>query len=130
MGKSGISFSHRGSFTKTMKFFNHILKRDYLNVLNKYGTMGVVRLQEYTPKDTGVTAYSWNYDIEEDKTKGVITLRWTNSNINNYVNIALILQYGHATRNGGWVEGIDYINPALQPVFEKMVDDVWLEVIE
>lgn len=130
MGKSGITFSHRGNFSKTLKFLNGILKRDYLNVLNKYGNIGVQRLQEYTPKRTGVTAYSWNYDIEEDKTKGVITLRWTNSNINGYVNIALILQYGHATRNGGWVEGIDYINPALRPVFEKMVDEVWLEVIE
>lgn len=130
MAKHGITFSHRGSFSKTMKFFNHLLKKDYLNVLNKYGNMGVIRLQEFTPKDTGVTAYSWSYDIEEDKDRGVITLRWTNSNIVDYVNIALIIQYGHATRNGGWVEGRDYINPALQPVFDKIARDVWLEVIE
>lgn len=130
MGKKGLSFAHRGSFSKTMKFFNHILRNDYLNVLNKYGTMGVARLQEYTPKDTGLTAMCWSYTIEENKQTGVITLTWINSNINNYVNIALILQYGHATRNGGWVEGVDYINPALKPIFDKIAEDVWLEVIE
>lgn len=127
---SGITFSHKGNFSLTLKFLNHILKRDYLNIVNRYGDMGVRRLQEYTPKDTGKTANSWNYEIVEDKKRGTIILRWLNSNVVDYVNIAVIIQYGHATRTGGWVEGRDYINPALKPVFDKIAKDIWLEVIE
>jgi hypothetical protein len=86
---------------------------------------------EYTPKDTGLTAASWNYEIEEDKKAGTIKLSFTNSNIvDEWCNIAIILQYGHATGNGGWVEGVDYINPALKPIFDKLVNDAWLEIVE
>lgn len=127
MAKNRITFKHKGDFSKTLKFFNHLLRRDYLNILDKYGKEGVERLKEYTPKDTGLTSESWNYVITKDKQSTTIT--WTNSNVNNYVNIALILQYGHATRNGGWVEGVDYINPALEPIFEKMAQEAWEEVI-
>ena len=124
-------FKHTGNFSRTMKFLNHILRKDYMNLLNKYGHEGVLRLIEYTPKDTGTTALSWNYEIEEDKKAGTITLRFTNSNIvDDWCNIAIILQYGHATRNGSWVEGVDYINPALKPIFDQLANDVWLEVVE
>ena len=121
-----ISFKHKGDFSKTLRFFNKVLQRDYLNILDKYGQEGVARLREATPKDTGLTAESWSYVITSDKNNTTIT--WVNSNVNKHVNIALILQYGHATRHGGWVEGIDYINPALQPVFDKMADEAWREI--
>lgn len=126
-----VYFNHKGNFSKTMKFFNHILKRDYLNLLNKYGHYGVLALQAATPKDTGTTAMSWDYEIEEDKVKGTITLRFLNYNVvNDWANVAILLQYGHATRNGGWVEGIDYINPALKPIFDELAEQAWMEIIE
>lgn len=121
-----ITFEKKGDFSKTFKFFNKLLKRDYLNILDKYGKEGVERLREYTPKDTGLTSESWYYEISHNKDS--TTISWLNSNINNYVNIAIILQYGHATRNGGWVEGVDYINPALKPIFDKMANEAWNEV--
>lgn len=114
-----------------MKFFNHILRRDYLNVLNKYGHEGVLLLRENTPKDTGLTAMSWDYEIEEDKNLKTITLRFINYNVqNNWANVAVLLQYGHATRNGGWVEGVDYINPTLVPLFNELSEKVWNEIVE
>ena len=128
---SGITFSHKGDFSKTLRFLNHILRNDYLNVLEKYGHMGVVALQANTPKDTGLTADSWNYEIEENKKKGTITLRFTNSNVvDDWCNVAVMIQYGHATRSGTWVEGIDYINPSLGPIFEKLANEVWADIID
>lgn len=123
-----IEFKHKGDFSKTLKFFNKMLKKDYLNILDRYGQIGVERLREYTPKDTGLTANSWSYVIE--KTDKGTTITWVNSNVNKHVNIALILQYGHATRHGGWVEGVDYINPALKPVFDDMAKEAWREITE
>lgn len=122
-----IKFKHKGELKKTTKFLNKILHRDYIKILDKYAQQGVEALRQYTPKKTGLTSESWGYTIEKYSERTVIT--WTNSNIQNYVNIALILQYGHATRNGGWVEGVDYINPALKPIFDKMAIEAWGEVI-
>ncbi len=123
---SGITFRHKGNFSKTEKFFHALLKRDYLNVLDRYGGIGVAALSAATPKDAGITAASWNYEISHNKNETSIV--FTNSNVNDGVNIAVILQYGHGTRNGGYVAGRDYINPAIQPVFDKIAEDAWREV--
>lgn len=122
-----ISFNHKGNFKKTEQFFNRALRRDYLNVLDHYGQIGVEALRNNTPTASGKTADSWNYGIEKDHHK--ITLYWTNSNENNGVNIAILLLYGHALQNGGYVEGIDYVTPALQPLFQEIAEKCWKEVV-
>lgn len=121
-----IKFSHKGDFSKTERFFNRALRRDYLNVLEKYGQLGVSALQEATPKDTGTTANSWDYGIE--KTKSTITLYWTNSNENRGISIVYLLVHGHGTQNGGYIVGNDFVTPALQPIFEELADKCWKEV--
>ena len=123
---SSITFRHKGNFSKTEKFFDALLRSDHLKVLERYGQAGVAALAAATPKDSGLTAASWDYEITRDKRGASIT--FTNSNIHNGVNIAIILQYGHGTRNGGYVDGRDYINPAIQPIFDKMADEAWGEV--
>lgn len=115
-----------GNFNNTRKFLKYIKGRNYIEILRKYGKEGVDALSAATPFDTGQTAASWNYEIHETKNGAEIV--WTNSNVNKGVNIAVILQYGHGTRNGGYVRGIDYINPALKPVFDKIAESVWKEV--
>lgn len=119
-------FRHKGDFSKTEKFFNSLLKLDYLNVLERYGQAGVAALASATPKDSGLTAASWDYEITHNGKE--TTIAFTNSNISNGVNIAIILQYGHGTRNGGYVAGRDYINPAIQPIFDKIANEAWREV--
>lgn len=121
-----VTFRHKGDFSKTMKFFNFIIGKNYLNILSKYGQEGVNALSSATPKKTGVTAASWNYEIVTEN--GKTSLIFTNSNINKGVNIAIILQYGHGTRNGGYVAGRDYINPAIQPIFDRLASEAWREV--
>nr|DAI45351.1 MAG TPA: type I neck protein [Caudoviricetes sp.] len=113
-----IRISHRGSFKNTDAFFFKALHMPPERILSKYGAAGVEALAANTPVDTGKTAASWSYEIA--KTPKGYTIYWKNSNINNGVNIAVILQYGHGTRNGGYVRGIDYINPALAPIFEEI----------
>ena len=113
-------------FKKTNSFFEKIKETFGNGLLDKYGRMGVEALAEATPKDTGKTAASWYYTIE--RKNDIIIITWSNSNFNDGVPIAVILQYGHATRNGGYVQGIDYINPAMKPVFEKIAEDAWKEV--
>jgi hypothetical protein len=121
------AFKIIGDWAKTFSFFQRASNLDTIDeVLSQYAERGVYTLQEYTPKDSGDTSHSWGYEIE--KKAGKTTIYWTNSNINKGVNIAIILQYGHGTRNGGYVEGIDYINPALKPVFQEMADTMWKEL--
>ena len=115
-----------GDFRKTEKFFNKMLSRQYLNVLSKYGKLGVAALADATPKKSGKTAASWGYRIEE--ADGYTAIVFENSNINKNVNIAIILQTGHGTRNGGYVRGRDYINPAIQPIFDDIATAAWKEV--
>lgn len=121
-----IGFRLKGDFSKTDSFLQKMLKPVKLDVLNQYGKKGVDALASATPVDTGLTANSWSYEIQESAQS--IKIVFKNSNIQNGVPIAIILQYGHGTRNGGWVEGRDYINPALQPIFDELANKVWREV--
>lgn len=121
-----IRFRQKGDFSKLEKVLKSSIGRDYRRVLERYGEEGVAALIAATPKDSGKTAYSWSYEIKE--TKDSLSVVWKNTNIVEGINIAIILQYGHATRNGGYVQGIDYVNPALKPIFDKMADAAWKEV--
>lgn len=121
-----ISFRHKGDFSKLTKFLERAKEAVRLGDLDKYGREGVAALSSATPVDSGITAQSWYYKIE--RTNGSVTISYFNSNIQNGVPIAVILQYGHGTRNGGWVQGRDYINPAVRPIFDKIANDAWREV--
>lgn len=121
-----IVVKHKGDFNKTENFLRRISKTDFRRILQKYGQEGVAALAAATPIDSGLTASSWSYEISISRGRYVIS--WSNSNVNDGVPIAIILQYGHGTRNGGWVEGRDYINPAIQPIFDKIVAEAWREV--
>lgn len=121
-----IRFAERGSFKNTEKFLKKPYGKNVRSILNRYGKIGVQALSSATPKDSGLTAASWGYSIEEDGSSTKIV--WSNTNVNKGVNIAVILQYGHGTGNGGYVVGIDYINPALKPVFDSIADVLWKEV--
>lgn len=121
-----ISIFTKGDFRKTEKLLKKSLGDDYRSILDKYGRMGVESLSRFTPKDTGLTAASWRYRvIQNDDGLSVV---WYNDNIVNGENIAILLQYGHGTRNGGYVVGRDYINPALQNIFDQLADAAWKEV--
>lgn len=121
-----VTFKHRGNFNKLEKFLNRVRGTNYLNLLDKYGKMGVAALSAATPSDSGETANSWTYEIERSSTK--TTIYWLNTNENQGVNIAVLLQYGHGTGNGGFVQGRDYINPAMRPIFDKIAEEAWREV--
>ena len=123
----GFSFSSKGDWKHTMKFLIHCQNISY-DTLRKYGERGVKALANNTPIDSGETASSWYYKIEKNNAGAIISFH--NSHIVGSVNIAIILQYGHGTKNGGLVEGRDYINPAIQPVFDTIADELWKEVIK
>ena len=121
-----IKFRHKGDFSKFSRYLERVKEAVRLGDLDKYGREGVAALASATPVDTGQTASSWYYTIV--RRNGSVSIEYSNSNIQNGVPIAVILQYGHGTRNGGWVEGRDYINPAIQPVFDRIANDAWREV--
>lgn len=122
-----VRLTSRGDFSKTFKFLENARKLVHIpTILEKYGQIGVDALSAATPIDSGKTANSWYYEVRESK--DIYQLLFFNSNVNKGVPIALILQYGHGTRNGGYVEGRDYINPALQPIFDELAEKVWKEV--
>ena len=121
-----IVIKHKGSFKNTEKMLKRMSNADILRILDRYGQEGVAALSAATPVDSGATASSWGYEVRASGNSYAIT--WTNSNVNKGVPIALIIQYGHGTGTGGWVEGRDYINPAIQPVFDKLADEAWREV--
>ena len=121
-----INFTHKGSFKNSEQFFNRVLRRDWANLLAKYGVEGVNILKKATPEDSGETANSWNFEIE--KKQGQITLAWTNSHENQGVNVAILIIYGHGLHNGGYVEGNDFVNPAIAPLLQELADRAWKEV--
>lgn len=121
-----ISFRQKGDFSKLTRFLERAKETVKLGDLDKYGRAGVTALSSVTPIKTGKTANSWSYEIVNKS--GSAEIVFTNSNIQNGVPIAIILQYGHGTKNGGWVQGRDYINPAIQPIFDEIVDNAWREV--
>lgn len=121
-----ITFRQKGDFSKLTRYLEKVKSVVKLSDLDKYGKEGVAALASATPVDTGLTASSWSYEIKHKN--GTVSISFKNSNIQNGVPIAIILQYGHGTRNGGWVQGRDYINPAIQPIFDKIADAAWKEV--
>ena len=121
-----ITFTQKGDFKKTDAYLQKLLGFGKASFLDKYGRMGVDALASATPIETGETAHSWGYEIVREKDTASIV--FTNTHVNNGVNIAIILQYGHGTGTGGWVEGRDYINPAVQPIFDQILNEALREV--
>lgn len=121
-----ISFRQKGDFRKLSRYFERLKEVIHLGILDKYGQAGVDALASATPVESGLTAASWYYEIERQN--GSVAIVYKNSNINKGVPIAIILQLGHGTGTGGWVEGRDYINPSIRPIFDKIADEAWKEV--
>lgn len=121
-----IKFRHKGDFSKSFRYLERVKGAVRLSDLDKYGREGVAALASATPVDSGLTASSWYYEIV--RTNGSVSINFNNSNIQNGVPIAVILQYGHGTGTGGYVQGRDYINPALRPIFDRIANDAWREV--
>mgnify|MGYP000462857368 CR=1 FL=1 len=121
-----IRFRHKGDFSKLTRFLERAKETVHLGDLDKFGREGVAALSSATPTDTGKTAASWTYVIKRQN--GSVSIEFHNTNVNKGVPIAIILQYGHATGTGGWVEGRDYINPAIQPIFDQIAESAWKEV--
>lgn len=121
-----ISFRQKGDFSKLTRYLERVKEAVHMGYLDKFGREGVAALASATPVDSGLTANSWYYQIENKK--GFVTITFHNSNFQNGVPIAIILQFGHGTRNGGWVQGRDYINPAIQPIFDEIANEAWKEV--
>lgn len=121
-----IHLTSSGDYRKATRYLEKLKETVKIGILDKYGRKGVKELERATPRDTGLTASSWEYEIEHRKDG--VSLRFYNTNIQNGCPIAIILQYGHGTRNGGYVEGRDYINPAIQPVFDELAEELWKEV--
>lgn len=121
-----ISFRQKGDFSKLTSYLEKVKEAVKIGDLDRYGREGVAALASATPKDSGLTASSWYYEIKREN--GSVSISFHNSNIQNGVPIAIILQYGHGTGTGGWVQGRDYINPAIQPIFDKIANNAWKEV--
>lgn len=121
-----ITFRSKGDFSKTVRYLEKVKNAKMNSIFDKYGQDGVAALASATPVDSGETANSWNYKVEIQN--GSATISFYNTHVNQGVPIAIILQYGHGTGTGGWVKGRDYINPAIQPIFDKIVNEAWKEV--
>ena len=121
-----FAVKNKGDFKKTDKFFNRALKRSYIGILDAYAQRGIEALRNATPRDSGETAESWKYDIENND--GYTSINFSNSHEENGSNIAILLIYGHGTKNGGYVQGNDFVSPALLSVFQELADKIWMEV--
>ena len=123
-----ITFTESGDFKNTERYLEHLQRDDLASVLNKYGSLGVNALANATPVDSGMTSESWYYTIESKR--GYYSIRWHNNNINEGESIAILIQYGHGTRTGGYVQGRDYIMPAIRPIFDQIAAEAWREVTQ
>lgn len=123
-----ITVKHKGNFNGIERIFNRVLKKNYLNIISDYAERGLSALRESTPVESGATADGWGYEIEGND--GITKLIFTNDHVENGVCVAILLIYGHGTRNGGYVEGYDFVSPALIPVFEDLANAMWKEVTE
>ena len=122
-----ISFKQKGNFKNTERFLTKAMAiNKFKPILERYGQEGVEALKNTTPKDTGETANSWHFEVEIYKTRSRIS--WYNTNIVDGTPVAVLLQYGHGIHNGGFVQGVDYINPTMQPIFDKIMNEAWREV--
>lgn len=121
-----VVFKHRGNFNNTEKFLKGAAKIEFRRILEDYAQLGVSALASATPVDSGLTADSWGYEI--NISRGSFSIYWTNTNINDGFPVAIGLQYGHGTGTGGYIQGQDYINPAIQPIFDSIVEAIWGEV--
>lgn len=122
-----VSFSSKGSFSNTENFLNRMTKRQIFSALDEYGQKGVAALVSATPVDSGISSESWSYEVE--KSGNNYTIRWLNRHVDETgTPIVILIQYGHGTGNGGYVQGRDFINPAIQPIFDEIADSVWKEV--
>lgn len=121
-----ISFKQKGDFSKLNRYFERVKEAARIGILDKYGRAGVAALESATPIDSGLAAKSWYYEIERGR--GLARIVFLNSDIENGFPVAIMIQYGHGTGTGGWVEGRDYINPAIQPVFDEIAESAWKEV--
>jgi len=121
-----ITIKQSGSFKRTESFLNTMARKDHFKILDKYGPEGVAALASATPKDTGLTAGSWSYEVKVSRNSA--TIFWNNSNLVEGTPVAILIQYGHATKNGVFIQGKDYINPALKPIFDKIAEEIWKEV--
>ena len=121
-----ITIRNTGKFEKTFKFLNKAPLSKYLNIFDKYGRRGVQALSDATPQDSGTTANSWFYTIQ--RTRRGMSISWNNSNVSDGIPIVILIQYGHGTSQGGYVQGVDFINPVLKSIFTNMIDDIWKEV--
>lgn len=121
-----ITFESNGDFKKTQQFLDRMARAEHMAILNHYGQVGVDALASATPTDSGLTATSWTYTIE--KKQGKYSIVWHNTNVVDGIPVAILIQYGHGTGTGGWVEGRDYINPAIRPIFDMITEEVWKQV--
>jgi hypothetical protein len=121
-----IKFTHRGNFDRTERFLKRAKDNDYISILTKYALQGLHALINSTPKDSGLTSDSWSYDIEIRKSG--FSIYWKNKNLVNGIPVVILLQYGHGTRSGSFVEGRDFINPAMRPIFDSLSENLWKEV--
>lgn len=121
-----ISIEATGSFKRTQEFLNQMTKGTFFSTLGHYGALGVSALASATPVDSNLTATSWTYEVVIKE--GKYSIIWHNTNVESGIPVAILIQYGHATRNGGWIEGRDYINPVIQPLFDQITSDFWKQV--
>jgi hypothetical protein len=121
-----IILESKGEYKQTKQFLNRITHDEIYKCLNRYGQEGVVALASATPKDSGKTASSWRYELKQDANS--YSIIWSNTNIVRGTPVAVLIQYGHGTGTGGFVQGRDYINPALRPIFDRIANEVWREV--